>query len=398
MSVPGIYFDSVWKKFRRGEMHDSLRDLIPAAIRRLTGRSGPNDNLRDGDFWAVRDLSFEVHPGQTLGIIGGNGAGKSTTLKLLTRIYQATRGHCEIRGRVGALIEISAGFHGDLTGRENIYLQGAIMGMRTRDIRRQFDQIVEFSGISEFIETPVKRYSSGMNARLGFAIAAHLEPEVLIIDEVLSVGDMRFQERAYGRIRDLARSGIPVVLVSHQLDRISELCTGAILLQQGEVAARGTAVDVIAAYVAQNQAQRNFVESGLVEIAALQLPNEGEVQSGEHISLRIQGRITDALPNDVEPVMIRLRSLRTGYIIYMSSSRQLGISLPHSSLFDLQLNLQCNLPPGNYILEIVAHNMLTMQDLSAASKVMLQVQDTTAFKGQVQLNASIDVAETAALS
>jgi lipopolysaccharide transport system ATP-binding protein len=240
MTTPHLIFDRVWKKFHRGEMHDSLRDLIPAAARRLTGRALSTRDLQTGDFWAVRDLSFEVNPGQTLGIIGPNGSGKSTTLKLLTKIYEPSRGHCAVRGRVGTLIEVAAGFHGDLTGRENVFLQGAIMGMRSRDIVRKFDEIVEFSGISEFIDTQVKRYSSGMNARLGFSIAAHLEPDVLIIDEVLAVGDMTFQEKAFGRIRDLAQSGLPVVIVSHQLDRIGELCTDVIVLRVSIPSAGGS--------------------------------------------------------------------------------------------------------------------------------------------------------------
>ena len=220
--APGrMVFDRVWKKFNRGSMHDSLRDLIPAAASRLLGRGPKATDLGSGDFWAVRDLSFEVLPGQCLGVIGPNGSGKSTTLKLLTRIYAPTLGHAAITGRVGTLIEVSAGFHGDLSGRENVFLQGAIMGMRTRDIARRFDEIVEFSGISEFIDTQVKRYSSGMNARLGFAIAAHLEPDVLVIDEVLAVGDLSFQQRAFGRIKEMTRSGIPVIMVSHQLDRVA---------------------------------------------------------------------------------------------------------------------------------------------------------------------------------
>jgi lipopolysaccharide transport system ATP-binding protein len=179
-----------------------------------------------------------VLPGQALGIIGGNGAGKSTTLKLLTKILGPTRGTARVEGRVGSLIEVSAGFHPDLSGRENVFLQGAIMGMPQKLIRERFDDIVDFSGISAFIDTPVKRYSSGMNARLGFSIAVHLEPDVLIIDEVLSVGDAQFQQLAFERITALVRGHIPVVIVSHQ--RIVELCSECILLKQGQVAFRAT--------------------------------------------------------------------------------------------------------------------------------------------------------------
>src|SRR6266542_6377281 len=249
MTTPGIEFDHVWKRFRGGELHDSLRDLVPALSKRLFGRAPRADELRAGDFWALKDVSFTVEPGQALGIIGPNGAGKSTVLKILTRIMRPNRGAFAVRGRVGALIEVAAGFHPDLTGRENVFLQGAIMGMSAADTLRKFDEIVEFSGISEFIDTPVKRYSSGMSARLGLSSAVHLDPDVLMIDEVLAVGDYSFQQRAFGRIRELVRRDIPVIVVSHQLDRIAELCTHAILLNRGEVVRQGKAADCIATYV-----------------------------------------------------------------------------------------------------------------------------------------------------
>src|SRR6476661_10817879 len=176
MPSPKIEVREVWKKFHRGELHDSLRDLVPDLARRLVGRAPKRDELAQDDFWALRDISFEVTPGQAMGIIGPNGAGKSTMLKLLTKIMRPTRGSCSITGRVGALIEVAAGFHPDLTGRENVFLQGAIMGMPKVDIIRKFDEILAFAGIAEFIDTPVKRYSSGMSAPIGFAIAAHLDP------------------------------------------------------------------------------------------------------------------------------------------------------------------------------------------------------------------------------
>ncbi len=234
---PSVVFDGVWKKFRRGERHDSLRDLIPSIGRRLLGGGRPvgGGELSANEFWALRDVSFEVRSGEALGIIGPNGAGKSTVLKLLTRILKPTRGRCELHGRVGALIEVAAGFHPDLTGRENIYLQGAIMGMKQAEIARKFDEIVEFAGVSEFVDTPVKRYSSGMNARLGFAIAAHLDPDVLLIDEVLSVGDARFQEQCLGRMRALRAAGIPLVFVSHNLVAVLELCSRALVIDRGRV-------------------------------------------------------------------------------------------------------------------------------------------------------------------
>ena len=387
MSDSRVVFDRVWKKFHRGERHDSLRDLIPAMVAKVTGRRNERE-LGKGDFWAVRDLSFEVLPGQTLGIIGPNGSGKSTTLKLLTRIYEPTRGYSNIRGRVGTLIEVSAGFHGDLTGRENVYLQGAIMGMRASDIASRFDQIVDFSGISEFIDTPVKRYSSGMNARLGFAIAAHLEPDVLIIDEVLAVGDMRFQERAFGRIRELARSGLPVVMVSHQLDRVAELCTDVIVLRAGEVAARGEPGEAIAAYVEQTDLSRAAISSDLISFQSLDVETP-VVRSGERVAIRVSGRITGAINEHAEPLAIRVRSLRTGSVVYVSGSRRLGVSIEELGPFEIELSLQANLPAGNYLVEAGAQDLLTHRDFAAAPSALFRVTDHGSFRGSVQLNAEM---------
>ena len=229
MSAGRIELSGVWKKFHYGELHNRLADWIPALVRRATRRR--RDALEGDEFWALADVSFTVRPGEALGLIGPNGAGKSTVLKLLTRIMRPTRGSVVLQGRVGALIEVAGGFHPDLTGRENVYLQGVIMGMPRREIAAKFDRIVEFAGVGPFIDTPIKRYSSGMHERLGFAIAAHFEPEVLLIDEALAVGDAAFQARAYKRITELVENDIPVVFVSHQLDQIARLCNRAILLE-----------------------------------------------------------------------------------------------------------------------------------------------------------------------
>ncbi|MEO8680641.1 MAG: ABC transporter ATP-binding protein [Vicinamibacterales bacterium] len=241
-----VAFEGVWKKFRRGERHDSLRDLVPALLARLT-RPRPA-GLAQEEFWAVRDVSFEVGAGEALGIIGPNGAGKSTILKLLTKILRPTTGRLSVHGRVGALIEVAAGFHPDLTGRENVYLQGAILGMTRAEISRKFDAIVDFAGVPDFIETPVKRYSSGMNARLGFAIAAHLDPDVLIVDEVLSVGDVGFQAKCVARMRELLNRGVPLIFVSHNLTAVVDLCTRAILIDRGVVQFDGRPAEAVAEF------------------------------------------------------------------------------------------------------------------------------------------------------
>jgi lipopolysaccharide transport system ATP-binding protein len=278
VTPPAVEFIGVSKKFRRGERHDSLRDLVPDTLARWLGR-GSHEPLGKAEFWALRDVSFSVGPGEALGIIGANGAGKSTALKLLTRILRPTEGHCRVRGRIGALIEVAAGFHPDLTGRENVYLQGAIMGMRRAEIDRKFDEIVAFSGIAEFIDTPVKRYSSGMNARLGFAVAAHLDPDVLLIDEVLSVGDVAFQERCLTRMRTLLRRGLPLVFVSHNLTAVTGLCTRALVLDHGRVAFDGPPAEAVREYRRLGQEQTPDDAEGQAHGAPIRIAGV-EISSG----------------------------------------------------------------------------------------------------------------------
>jgi len=243
-----LQMEHVYKKFRRGETFNSLRDLIPA----LTGRMFRQQELNgrsNREFWALEDISFQVRRGESFGIIGHNGAGKSTVLKLLSRIMKPTRGRLVITGRLSALIEVAAGFHQDLTGRENIYLNGTILGMTKSEIASKFDQIVSFSGLEEFIDTPVKRYSSGMYARLGFSVAAHVDPEVLIVDEVLSVGDYVFQNKCMERMMEVIRSGTTVLFVSHNLKSVTEFCQRCMLLEKGRAVAMGPAEEVVSVYL-----------------------------------------------------------------------------------------------------------------------------------------------------
>ena len=201
------------------------------------------------DFWALEDVAFEVHPGEAIGIIGRNGAGKSTLLKILSRITKPTTGHGEIHGRVGSLLEVGTGFHPELTGRENIYLNGSILGMNRQEVAGKFDEIVAFSGIEKFLDTPVKRYSSGMYVRLAFAVAAHLDPEILLIDEVLAVGDAAYQRRCIDRMNALARSGRTILFVSHNMDIIPRLCSRVIHLEAGRIKQAGPAEEVIQEYL-----------------------------------------------------------------------------------------------------------------------------------------------------
>ncbi len=392
-----IRAEGVSKKFRRGELHDSLRDLIPALTRKIFGRSPSRSDLDQGDFWAVEDVTFDVLPGEALGIIGPNGAGKSTMLKLLTKILRPNRGFIEVKGRIGALIEIAAGFHPDLTGRENIFLQGAIMGMRRHEILERFDQIVDFSGIPDFIDTPVKRYSSGMNARLGFSIAAHLEPDVLIIDEVLAVGDFAFQAKAFDRIKELAtKSGIPVVVVSHQLDRVATLCSKAILLNKGQVARQGATQDCISAYVlSEFEVDTPASEDATMWIEHASLVSEGVVASGSPAKINVQGQIRDPRAATDCAVAVRVRALHTGEILYVSDSRDCDVELPGEGEFSLDIVLDMNVSPGLYALETVVRDFGSRRRVQVGPSIPVQVRVGQNFQGSVQMNARMERAETA---
>ena len=225
-------------------LRDDMIDWAKKPVRWLRRVAAPAVQ----DFWALRDVSFEVNKGDVLGVIGHNGAGKSTLLKILSRITKPTHGEVRLRGRVGSLLEVGTGFHPELTGRENIFLNGAILGMRRREIQSKFDQIVEFAEIEQFLDTPVKRYSSGMYVRLAFAVAAHLEPEILLIDEVLAVGDIAFQRKCLGRMREVGRSGCTVLFVSHSMPAVESLCTRAVLLDGGKVVNDGSVSELIQDY------------------------------------------------------------------------------------------------------------------------------------------------------
>jgi len=244
-----IEIDHVSKRYLLGEhhgAHGTLRDTLTAGARRMLGR----DPARVEEVWSLRDVTLAVPEGQALGVIGRNGAGKSTLLKVVTRITEPTSGIARTRGRVGSLLEVGTGFHPELTGRENVYLNGAILGMSRREIGRRFDDIAEFSGVQRFLETPVKRYSSGMYLRLAFAVAAHLDSEIMAIDEVLAVGDAEFQRKCLGKMGALESEGRTVVFVSHNLDAIARLCGTAVWLERGRVEAYGPTGEVITAYLA----------------------------------------------------------------------------------------------------------------------------------------------------
>lgn len=259
MTSEAIEVTGLGKQYLLGEreQYQALRDVLSNAPRRLVGRvkaaNGPQPSR--SHTWALRDVEFSVQPGEVLGIIGHNGAGKSTLLKILSRITRPTEGRAVMRGRIGSLLEVGSGFHPELTGAENILLNGAILGMSRAEVRERFDEIVAFSGVEQFLQTPVKRYSTGMYMRLAFAVAAHLEPEILIIDEVLAVGDAEFQRKCIGRMNELSRGhGRTVLFVSHNLDAVKQLCPRSIWLDKGRIRADGPTGDVVNRYLEQHVA------------------------------------------------------------------------------------------------------------------------------------------------
>jgi lipopolysaccharide transport system ATP-binding protein len=273
----------VSKRYLLGGAEDrTLRELVMDTVkapgrwlRRARGGESEGRRHRDKPFWALEDVSFSIGQGEAVGIIGRNGAGKSTLLKILSRITTPTRGEVRLRGQVASLLEVGTGFHPELTGRENIYLNGAIMGMRRADIRARFDEIVAFSEVEEFLDTPVKRYSSGMYVRLAFAVAAHLEPDVLVVDEVLAVGDASFQKKCLGKMQNVASGGRTVLFVSHNMAALSRLCARALLLEHGRLRADGPVADVVRQYMSGDLGDSpisvDFVQRG-------QLPGDDDVR------------------------------------------------------------------------------------------------------------------------
>ena len=262
-----IELDRVSKRYTLGEFRgggDAVRDVISASVRRMVRiERAPQPR----EHWALRDVSVTAEQGETIGIIGRNGAGKTTLLKIVTRITEPTSGVSRTRGRVGALLEVGTGFHPELTGRENVYLNGAVLGMSRREIERNFEEIVEFAGVARFLDTPVKRYSSGMYLRLAFAVAAHLQAEIMAVDEVLAVGDLEFQRKCLNKMDSLEEEGRTVMFVTHNLDAVARLCRTSIWLDGGKVAAYGPTKEVMRAYLTSGAArshERAFAgEAGL---------------------------------------------------------------------------------------------------------------------------------------
>jgi lipopolysaccharide transport system ATP-binding protein len=358
-------------RYQYHALRDEMMDWARAPLRWWKG-----EKRTSSEFWALSDVEFEVRPGEVLGIIGRNGAGKSTLLKILSKITKPTSGEVRLRGRVGSLLEVGTGFHPELSGRENIYLNGAILGMKRAEIKRKFDQIVEFAEVEQFLDTPVKRYSSGMYVRLAFAVAAHLQPEILIVDEVLAVGDMGFQRKCMGRMREVGRSGCTVLFVSHSMPAIESLCTRVLLLDGGRVAKDGDVRELIQEYHkrvlqpasggSDDLSQRaDPGRSQKVYQSALLLDERGEPTSfiplGSRFHLRLGMRATPALECPTITVGIddtlghRLLSLQT------------PVTNPVLDHVEGQVTVDCKvqhfpLAPGEYWLKLGLRSLVAEVD------------------------------------
>jgi lipopolysaccharide transport system ATP-binding protein len=366
MSAPVIKVEGLGKQYVIGgrNVDDTLRDMfasvLTSPLRRFRKLSGAVES--EERFWALKDVSFDINESEVVGVIGRNGAGKSTLLKILSRITQPTEGRIRIRGRVASLLEVGTGFHQELTGRENVYLNGAILGMSRTDIKRKFDEIVAFSEIEKFLDTPVKRYSSGMYLRLAFGIAAHLEPEILIVDEVLAVGDIEFQRKCVGKMGDVARGGRTVLFVSHNLTAVRNLCTRGMLLEEGTVTFQGPINTTIDTYLKgltnKDVSSRHRAGSGFVTATHIELRDrKGEIvtamESGGYLQIHI------GFEKNVNEPLSRVRTsvaLKTEMDepVFLQHNRLAGTRfgpLPKKGFFVLEIS-ELPVPAGRYRMNI----------------------------------------------
>jgi lipopolysaccharide transport system ATP-binding protein len=363
---PVINVEGVSKRYTLGELHRSTRlsERLMEALRR-----GHRESACE-EFWALRDVSLTIEPGQVVGLIGPNGAGKSTLLKLMARITAPTIGRIVMRGRVGTLLEVGTGFHPELTGRENVFLNGSILGLSRRDIAARFEEIVDYAGVERFIDTPVKRYSSGMYVRLAFAVAAHLDPDVLLVDEVLSVGDAEFQRKCIGTLREASSGGRTVVFVSHGMDAVRSLCTNAYLIENGRVAMEGPSDEVVRHYLDRHRPPVGAAEA---EISA-DIPRVGNGQAlfrraavvggggqpvsalhlGEPVTLTATVEVLETIPDAVFEF-----GLSTPDAVRVATAHNIDEGRPAAhlepGLHEIRAELDVALVPGEYGLDIAVH-------------------------------------------
>jgi lipopolysaccharide transport system ATP-binding protein len=379
MAHPAVSIRGLGKQYSLGEegrryrtFREVLMNAAASPVRRMRRLAGRGDLPR---FWALKDVSLDVHPGEVVGVIGRNGAGKSTLLKILSRITEPTEGSAVIRGRVGSLLEVGTGFHLELTGRENVYLNGAILGMSHREIRRKFDEIVAFAEVEKFLDTPVKRYSSGMHVRLAFAVAAHLDPEILIIDEVLAVGDAAFQQKCLGKMDAVAHQGRTILFVSHNMAAVESLCTRACLLESGRVAALGDVPGVLARYLTASSESAYDIDltdpgrrpaSCSPVIRRLRVTDRhGKVLRAVRLGNTIRFELDLESPERIQNARFTLAvtSLRGERIMKMASSYQYGQRITLDGPATVSCTLRnCRLLPGRYLLKLAIRSRRRLVD------------------------------------
>lgn len=399
MTPPAVQLDCVSKIFRRGANFDSLRDMI--ADRIIPGRA--RARRQETEFWAVREVSFAVSPGEAFGIIGPNGAGKSTVLKLLAGILRPNGGTIRSAGRVSALIELGAGFHGDLTGRENIYLNASILGMSRCDARAKFQEIVDFAGIGDFLDTPVKRYSSGMHARLGFAIAAHVNPRILLVDEVLSVGDRVFRAKCMEKMRGFLEQGVAVIFVSHDLGAVGRFCDRALVLNHGRETFCGPVSEAIARYYASSDSQ--FAPSARgnadVEIQSARLcrPNGEKIYAAKPGDL-VQFEFDAVFHRPMRQPSFGMSILRSDdqLLIFETSSTRLGVQarpVQPGDRLHVEYRVALNMLPGEYAIGLHVRERDALSyafEQSTAARVLVEGIPTCG--GAAYLNPHVCVTES----
>ena len=401
---PSIVVDQISKRYRTGTGLTNLRDLF----------ANRKEALSEKYHWAVNDVNFSLRPGESLGIIGPNGAGKTTILKLLSQVTKPTTGEIRVSGRLSALIELGAGFHPDLTGRDNIYLNGTILGMKRSEIKARFDDIVAFAGIGDFLDTPVKRYSSGMYARLGFAIAAHVDPQILLVDEVLAVGDYAFQQKCYARMDELRSQGTSLILVSHNMEVVRRVCENGIVMYRGEDIFHGTSAEAVVAYSdALREAARKTqaevpVEEGIsqrvmtfdAEIENVTLRNDRDeiitaVQSGTLTYVDLCVRFHNEVHNPVFSLVIRTPDGRT---VYDTTTRWMNIRTPDfypGDVYRIRFSLNMFLLDGEYELgvDIASSNFSHFYD-SLERALGFSVVGSSGAKGLANLGAKFSVSKS----
>jgi len=390
---PTIIFDHVSKKFSRTYASDSLRDVFATPFKKLFGRDGNRRDKENKEFWALKDVSFEVRPGEALGIIGPNGSGKTTTLKLLSRILRPDGGRIVVDGRMGALIELAAGFNPDLTGRENVFLNATILGMRRQEIQKKYDEIVEFAELHEFMETPVKWYSTGMFARLGFSVAAHTDPDVLLVDEILSVGDIGFQNKCLEKMKSFRTKGTTIVFVSHNMQSVASLCDRVVLLRKGIVKKIGPTEETITYYMGgfKKDSLQSLTKADLKKaLLCNEAGNECAVfKCGQRARVEIVLKFNESLPN--VHVTIGVYKKPRHLVSWINSASLCGQSLTVSKgqTLNLSVDFLLNLTSGDYEFNTSIYDPITNRTIWEGLFAPFIMEQDTKSNGIVFMNPKL---------